>query len=81
MTCDPAPRADGRCVVCEKPRRIPSTPVTRKLRNAPRDPYAGDPFCSAVCARAYFGVKLSLLEAKTRSGVGARPPWKSELRS
>ncbi len=77
----PEPRADGLCVVCGEARPHVDTHLTRKLHNAPRDPYAGDPFCSAVCARSYFGVKLSLPESKCRHGVGARPPFVPELRS
>jgi len=78
---DPEPRADGLCVVCEQPRPHVSTPLTRTLRNGPRDPYAGDPFCSAVCARSYFSVELLTPESTARHGLGSRPPWKSRSRA
>lgn len=47
---DPPVRLDGLCVVCLDPRR------TEKLPPLYRDQVANDPFCSNVCARAYYGV-------------------------
>lgn len=46
---EPTPRADGRCVVCEK-------------ANTTQTQYGGDPdaFCSSRCCRSYFGCELAI---------------------
>jgi hypothetical protein len=46
----PAVRRDGKCRVCRGTRVIPST----RQKGVPREVYETDPFCSTVCAKAYF---------------------------
>ena len=50
---DPPVREDGRCALesCGKPRKL--TKVARKYAGEQLDL---DPFCSAVCCRAFYGV-------------------------
>jgi len=40
---EPKQRADGTCYVCRKP--LPEIPLRM-----------GDPFCSAVCCKAHYGL-------------------------
>lgn len=49
----PNVRPDGKCVVCLKPRH----PEWSKKYAG--DAVENDPFCSASCARRYFGCELS----------------------
>jgi hypothetical protein len=61
MRPDPCVRTDGRCAApsCKQKRtRLHPKNAKRKPegRYATRDDYANDPFCSAVCCRAYHGV-------------------------
>ena len=69
----PKVRRDGRCVVCRGPR--PFTPQ----RGVPVEAYLGDPFCSAHCARKFYGTVLPISPSgsKGRKGYfykGEEPP-------
>ena len=50
---DPTPpiREDGLCVQCEGERKMPASRLHRASARL-------DPFCSATCARAFYGVSL-----------------------
>ena len=65
----PKVRRDGRCVVCRKPR--PFSPQ----RGVPLGAYLGDPFCSSVCAKKFYGTTETSLR-KTTHGILRRegPP-------
>lgn len=52
---EPRVRRDGTCYVCRKPRTIPK-PLQKGV---PAWVYERDPFCSAVCARRYYGTSLA----------------------
>lgn len=49
---EPPARLDGLCIVCLKPRKLPTT------RYIDRAVYEAEPFCSSKCARRYFGTEL-----------------------
>jgi hypothetical protein len=51
IATDPPVRADGKCYVCGKSRKI--TKQTRKYAKHAADV---DPFCSGNCARRWYGV-------------------------
>jgi len=51
---EPRMRKDGTCFVCRKPRTIPK-PLQKGV---PAWVYERDPFCSATCARRYYGTSL-----------------------
>ena len=59
MRQDPRIRKDNRCAVCRKPI------VVTVRREVPPQLYR-DPFCSAACARSYFGVETSVPLPKGR---------------
>ena len=50
---DPTPpiREDGLCVQCGGERKMPDSKLHRRVA-------ALDPFCSAPCARAFYGVEV-----------------------
>lgn len=58
-TKDPPIRSDERCAQCGGRRlaRLPKV-ITQRSRAELLDNLAKDPFCSAVCARAYYGIDL-----------------------
>jgi hypothetical protein len=53
---DPPVRPDDRCAVCCEPKLTANQGPQRPTH---LERIAGDPFCSAVCARAYHGVEAS----------------------
>ncbi len=53
---DPPVRPDGRCAVCGESKLTANKGPHRPTH---MERIAGDPFCSAVCARAYHGVEAS----------------------
>lgn len=53
MIKEPKLRKDGRCARCGKQRKMP----TSHHSSINMATYQLDPFCSTVCARAYYGVK------------------------
>jgi len=53
---EPKVRKDGTCAVCRKPIE------TRPRPGVPPLLYV-DPFCSSVCARAYYDVSVELLSS------------------
>lgn len=50
----PKVRRDKKCYVCKGPRKIP----TDLQKGVPAEVYETDPFCSASCARTYWGTPL-----------------------
>jgi hypothetical protein len=48
---DPSVRKDGTCAQCGKPRTMPKT----HHRDIAASVYANDPWCSAICCRAFHG--------------------------
>ena len=48
---EPAVRPDGRCVECGKQRKLPKSRLHREAAEK-------DPFCSSLCARAFYGNPL-----------------------
>jgi hypothetical protein len=63
---EPKPRADGRCAVCPKKRKLPVKRLYREQAKL-------DPFCSADCCRAWYAEQVaSRLTPSVGSGtVGA----------
>lgn len=47
----PKVRRDKKCYVCKGARKIP----TDLQKGVPVEVYEQDPFCSALCARVYWG--------------------------
>ena len=64
---EPKVRKDGTCHVCRKPIE------TRPRPGVPPLLYV-DPFCSSVCARAYYDVKVELLSAGRRRVYQSEEP-------
>lgn len=58
---EPAVRQDGRCVVCDK--LIDTTPRP----GVPPLLYV-DPFCSSLCAKAYYDVPIAPKESTGKRG-------------
>jgi hypothetical protein len=59
---DPPIRADGHCATCGGPRgAIPKTLVKHTARDLAAA-LAGDPFCSAKCARMFHGTSLPAID-------------------
>ncbi len=62
MSGDPPTPADGSCAECHGPRKMPAS----KLHRASA---ALDPFCSAECARAWYGVQLPSAKFSTSGNL------------
>lgn len=54
MVNDPRARKDGKCAQC---RKNPVPPVGRA---------SGDPFCSATCCRAWYGIEISVTDTERK---------------
>lgn len=63
MKVEPRANRDGTCVQCGKVKIIPST----RQRGVSVQVYVDDPFCSNVCAKAYYGTHDSPSEAQARA--------------
>jgi hypothetical protein len=65
---DPPLRPDGLCVVCLEPR------LARKLKPVYQGPAEADPFCSNVCARAWYGISLPEVPHQGRTAYVSQLP-------
>ena len=65
MKPDPPVRADGRCAVCGKPRRVDRS---RRYGGAEAE---RDPFCSVTCCRRFHGTELPELHTGPREAAAA----------
>lgn len=68
MIATPLPRADGRCLTCLGPRVVIPKVLVKRNAHELRAALEADPFCSATCARRFYGTTLPAVSTGNRTG-------------